>query len=166
MFRDLTREEIEARISASHADIRSVYDYWKSKCGLRLMPKRTEIDPLEIWRFISSITILDVTTDTRRFVYRLSGAKDIAARGYDPTGKSVAEAFFGGTLEETLSCYQYVVDTRGPFCYRDPYLAPDGRTERDDILYLPLSDDAFTVNNILVFSHSYQRHKREIGPSY
>jgi len=166
MFENLGREEIEKRIADSHADVRDLYRYWHFKRGQRLMPRRGDIDPLEIRRFLGAISIVDVVPDPRRFVYRLVGTLDAAIRGYDPTGKSVAEAFFGGTLEETLSCYEYVVRTRAPFCYRDPYPVADGRYEEDDLIYLPLSDDGQAVTNVLVFCHSYHAHRRRGGSSF
>lgn len=104
--------------------------------------------------------LVDVMADERRFVYRLVGTGEVANRGSDPTGKSVPEAFFGGSAEETLACYESVVRNRAPFCYRGDYAAPDGRTETDDIIYLPLSDDGANVNMILVYSHSYSYKRR------
>lgn len=127
------------------------------------MPRRSDLDPLEVKSFLGAITIVDVTADARRFVYRLVGTKDVATRGYDPTGKAVAEAFFGGSSEETISCYEYVARTHRPFCYRDPYLAADGKTEQDDIIYLPLSEDGIEVTSIIVFSHSYHGNRRSSG---
>jgi hypothetical protein len=111
------------------------------------------------------MVLVDVTADARCFVYRLVGRQEVAERGNDPTGKSVAEAFFGGSLEETLSCYEYVVRKRAPFCYRDPYAAPDGYIQNDDIIYLPLSDDGAGVNMILVFTHCYSFRRRTTSAS-
>jgi hypothetical protein len=104
--------------------------------------------------------LVDVTADERRFVYRLVGTAEVANRGSDPTGKSVQEAFFGGSVDETLSYYEHVVRCRAPFCYRGDYAAPDGRIETDDIIYLPLSEDGDNVNMILVYSHSYSYKRR------
>ena len=166
LFEELSRQDIERRIAASHADVRDIYDYWRSKLTERGLPRRADIDPLEIRRFLGAITIVDVVPDARRFVYRLVGTLDAAIRGYDPTGKSVAEAFFGGTLEETLSCYEYVVRTAGPFCYRDPYPVSDGNFEQDDLIYLPLSDDGCAVSNVLIFCHSYHASRRSGGSAF
>jgi hypothetical protein len=161
MFEDVAPEEILARIGASHADVRAMHAYWLTKCRGRAMPGRVDIDPAEIKRFLPFIMLVDVTADARRFVYRLVGTQEVNERGSDPTGKSVGEAFFGGSLEETLGCYDYVVRNRAPFCYRDPYLAPDGEILTDDIVYLPLSEDGGTVNMILVFTHSYGSRRRQ-----
>lgn len=127
------------------------------------MPRRADIDPVDVKRYLPMMMLVDVTADERRFVYRLVGTGEVANRGSDPTGKSVQEAFFGGSAEETLAYYEYVVRNGAPFCYRGDYAAPDGRTETDDIIYLPLSEDGDKVNMILVYSHSYS-YKRRTKP--
>jgi hypothetical protein len=153
MFEHITPDEIRGRIGACHTTVQAMYDYWLAKRGSRTMPGRADIEPAEIKRLLPMMVLVDVTTDARRFVYRLVGTQEVAERGADPTGKSVAEAFFGGSLEETLSCYDYVVRNRAPFCYRDPYAASDGQIQNDDIIYLPLSEDGASVNMVLVFTH-------------
>jgi hypothetical protein len=150
-----TKDEIAARIAACHESIRTLHDYWRRKAGKRSMPSRADIDPSEIKPFLSSIILVDVVPDARRFVYRLTGTSEVAERGYDPTGKTVAESHYGGSAEETLSYYQYPVDHRAPYCWRDPFPGPDGRIETEDIIYLPLSEDDDTVNMILVYTYNY-----------
>jgi hypothetical protein len=160
MFEDIGPDEIRGRIGACHENVQAMYDYWLGKRGERPMPARADIEPAEIKKLLPMMVLVDVTTDVRRFVYRLVGTREVTERGGDPTGKSVAEAYFGGSLEETLSCYEYVVRNRAPFCYRDPYAAPDGQIQNDDIVYLPLSDDGASVNMILVFTHCRSAWRR------
>jgi hypothetical protein len=160
MFEDITPEEIRGRIGACHKNAQAMHDYWLAKRGSRAMPARADIEPVEIKKLLPMTVLVNVTADARRFVYRLVGTQEVAERGNDPTGKSVAEAFFGGSLEETLSCYEYVVRNRAPFCYRDPYAASDGQIQNDDIIYLPLSDDGESVNMILVFTHCHSFRRR------
>jgi len=160
MFETITPEEIRGRIGACHKNVQAMYDYWLAKRGTRTMPARADLEPAEIKKLLPMMVLVDVTADERRFVYRLVGTQEAAERGCDPTGKTVAEAFFGGSLEETLSCYEYVVRQRAPFCYRDPYEAPDGHIQNDDIVYLPLSDDGANVNMVLVFTHGYSFRRR------
>jgi hypothetical protein len=160
MFEDVTADEVRARIGASHESVRAFYRYWAEKCGGRAMPRRADIDPIEAKRFLPMMMLIDVTNDERRFVYRLVGTGEVAERGADPTGKSVAEAFFGDSLDEALSCYEYVARNRAPFCFRGSYFAPDGRKETEDIVFLPLSEDGKAVNKILVFTHCYTFRRR------
>ncbi len=151
----IDRNLIEARIAACHESVRSLYAYWRRKAAGRAMPRRADIDPAEIKSYLPAIILVDVVPDARRFVYRLAGTSEVAERGYDPTGKTVAESHYGGSVEETLFYYQYTVDHHAPCCCRDPFPGPDGRIETEDIIYLPLSEDGGSVNMILVFTHNY-----------
>jgi hypothetical protein len=166
MYESITREEIERRIAACHASVRALYDYWRAKRGDRLMPSRKELDPVDLKPCLPSIILVDVVPDARRFVYRLVGTKEVSERGYDPTGMPISEAFFAKTAEETLNLYSYIVRSRAPFCFRDPYEAPDGQIEHEDIVYLPLSSNGTDVDMILVYSYNYQFRSRMTGSSF
>jgi hypothetical protein len=132
--------------------IRQFYDYWRSKCSGRHMPSRADLDPLEMKIFLPGIIIVDVVPDERLFVYRLVGTREVQLRGNDPTGKSLAEGYFGESFDESMRAYQRVVDTSAPFYESEPFETPHGRLSNEEILFLPLSDDGKTINKILVFS--------------
>lgn len=79
-------------IPLRHLGARALYEYWLNKCGSRLMPRRSDIDPTEIPpQLLPGISIVDVVSDDRRYVYRLMGTAEVQARGFDPTGRSVLE---------------------------------------------------------------------------
>lgn len=129
-----------------------LYDYWRSKCGNRKMPRRADIDPTEIPpRLLPCISLVDVVADARRYVYRLVGTADVQVRGHDPTGKSVIEGFYGPDVEDALGCYDKVVATRAPLLDPVPFMATNGRYSTEETIFLPLSDDGINVNMILVF---------------
>lgn len=156
----LTPEETEARIAACHPDIQAVVSYWRSKVGGRRMPQRTDIEPSDLKPYLSRMTLVDVVPDARRFVYRLVGTEEVASRGSDPTGRSVAEAYFAASAEESLMYYDHVARYGEPYCFRDDYQAPDGAMETQDVIFLPLSENGETVNMILVFYYDYKFHAR------
>lgn len=131
--------------------IKHIYKYWRSKCQGGRMPKRSDIDPIEIPRFLPHITIVEVVPDERRYVYRLVGTKEVEIRGRDPTGKSVLDGFFGPSLDDALGCYNTVVATCQPHYDDAAYITPDGRYSDDETLFLPLSEDGANVTRILVF---------------
>jgi hypothetical protein len=101
-------------LARSSAAIKQVYGYWRSKCEGDRMPRRRDIDPVEIPRLLPHLTIVEVVPDERRYVYRLVGTKEVEIRGRDPTGKSVLDGFFGPSLDDALSCYDTVVASRRP----------------------------------------------------
>jgi hypothetical protein len=156
----IATEEMEARISGCHAEIRALVAYWRDKAAGRRMPARKDIDPAELTPFLSRLGIVEVVADARRFIYRLVGTEDAAVRGHDPTGKSVMDGFFGPYAEFSVAHYEYAVRYREPFCFTGPFQASDGIAEDEDIIFLPLSDDGDTVNMILYFYHSYKFNPR------
>ena len=160
MLERLSPEETEARIAASHPDVRAMAEYWRRKAGTRRMPGRGDIDPVEIKPFLPRITLVDVVADARRFVYRLVGTEEVASRGSDPTGRSVAEAYFAAAPEESLMYYEHVAQHGEPCCFRGDYHAPDGALEKQDVIFLPLSEDGETVSMILVFYYDYRFRPR------
>ena len=155
-----TAAEVEALIAECHPDIRAVVDYWRRKAGTRRMPSRADIDPSELKPYLPRISLIDVVSDERRFVYRLVGTEEVAVRGYDPTGKSVGDGYFGPNRDLAFIHYNYVVEHRAPYCYRGDFDVQDGVVENEDVIFLPLSDDGETVNKILLFYFDYRDQPR------
>jgi hypothetical protein len=156
--------EIEALIAACHPEVRAVVAYWRAKKGTRPMPARSDIDPVELKPYLPRVSLVDVVADERRFVYRLVGTEEAALRGYDPTGRSVGEGFFGPNRELAMKHYGHVVEHKTPFCYRGDFEVSDGSIENEDVVFLPLSEDGERVNMILLFYHDYSDHPR-VDPS-
>jgi hypothetical protein len=159
-----TAAEIEALIAQCHPEVRAVVAYWRGKAGSRRMPARSDIDPSELKSYLPRVSLVDVVPDERRFVYRLVGTEEAALRGYDPTGRSVGDGYFGPNRELAFMHYQYPVEHRAPFCYRGDFEVSDGSVENEDVVFLPLSEDDDKVNMILLFYHDYSDHPR-VDPS-
>lgn len=134
-----------------HPDILKVLAYWQDKCDGRAMPRRADIDPVELVPFLANITLVDVVADSRRFVYRLVGTGEVQLRGNDPTGLAVADGYFATSPAAALQRYEHVCATCAPFYEEDDFQVVD-RFVSEANLFLPLSDDGKTVNKILVFS--------------
>lgn len=134
-----------------HPDILKILAYWQGKRAGRRMPRRADIDPLELAGFLPNITLVDVVTDDRRFVYRLVGTAEVQLRGNDPTGKSVEAGYFAATPSQAVARYEKVCATLEPFYEEDDFQVVD-RFVSEANLFLPLSEDDQTVNMILVYS--------------
>ncbi len=143
------------------ADLRAIFDYWRTKRAGRKMPARSDLDPAELKTLLPSMILVDVLYDEAGapdFVYRLTGTHEVDVRGENPTGKRVAEAFFGPSLENVLGCYRSVVDRREPYL-DDDYFARDGDHFADEAnIFLPLSSDGERVTMILVYT-AYRRSR-------
>lgn len=141
------------QLAGCHASLRGLYDYWNAQRGSRAMPTRGDIDPVDLKAVLPLLILIDVVPDPRRYVYRLVGTHEVEMRGSDPTGKAVAEAYYGETAEDTARYLDRVVRTRQPVLYRGIYQPLSTRTQREDVLFLPLSKDGETVTMILVLGH-------------
>ncbi|WP_374307874.1 PAS domain-containing protein [Dongia sp.] len=135
-------------------NVRQLYTYWRGKCRGGSLPSRADIDPTEIPRLLPYLTIVEVVPDNRRYVYRLVGTKEVEIRGQDPTGKSVAEAYYGPSIEEAYASYDRTILAAQPHYDDSPFVGPGGRYNDDEMLFLPLSDDGQNVTRILVISQS------------
>lgn len=136
-----------------HDSIRHVYEYWNMKRGDRAMPTRLDIDPMELRTYLPALMIVEVVPDSRRYVYRLVGTKEVEARGDDPTGQPVGERFFGRTKEKVLFNYDFVVRNRTPRFDDSDFLTAGGRVNDSEELFLPLSGGGDEVTQILVYTH-------------
>lgn len=133
--------------------VAEIYGYWNRKRGDRPMPARSDIEPYEITRFLPGIVLVDVKRDPLDFVYRLVGTREVEARGNDPTGRRVGDAYFGTSSEDVLENYRRV-EASGSYLYDlDKFSSPGGRFVQDESLFLPLSTTGDGVGQILVYSH-------------
>jgi hypothetical protein len=107
-------------IADCHERVRAIYRYWDSKRMGRLMPSRSDLDPLEFLRFLPDICLVDVMPDARKYVYRLIGTNEVALRGRDPTGLPVGEGYFGTSAQSVFLNYDGVTQSRAPRLDRDP----------------------------------------------
>lgn len=147
----VTIRDIES-LKGYGANLQRIYAYWQTKRGSRSMPRRSDVDPTEIPpRLLPGITLVDVVPDVRRYVYRLVGTMEAEVRGYDPTGKSVGEAYFGENAEDATECYDLVVETCAPVLDPLPFLERRRGYQGAQSLFLPLSNDDVAVNMIMVF---------------
>lgn len=117
------------------------------------MPRRADIEPTEIPRFLPGIALVDVVADERRFVYRLVGTREVQMRGRDPTGRAVAEGFYGPSAAESLASFADVVARAGLRLERREFTTPDGRVGREQVILLPLSNDGRNVDMVVFYTH-------------
>lgn len=134
-------------------DVRAVFDHWTALKRGRAMPPRADIDPLDLAPYLPGIMLVDVVDDSRRYVYRLVGTREVAMRGNDPTGRAVAEGYFAPTADAAIASFQDVVDRRAPRFENRRFIAADGRVGDEECVILPLSNDGSRVNMLLVYTH-------------
>ena len=142
------------QLAPCHSSLHTLHRYWMARCGERSMPARSDIDPIDLKSLLPQLILVDVVPDPRRYVYRLVGTREVEVRGADPTGKPVEEAYYGESADDTAYYLDRVVRTRQPALYRGTYQPLRTRIHREDVLFLPLSQDGLTVNMIMVLGHT------------
>jgi hypothetical protein len=133
--------------------VADIFHYWNRKRAERVLPKRCDIDPADIVRHLPGLVLVDVRRDPLDFVYRLVGTREVTARGCDPTGKRVAENWFGSDAQDVVSNYVRVVETRSFLYHDDEFVRPGGRFVHDESLFLPLATGGDEVGQIMVYSY-------------
>jgi len=142
-------------LAGAPADLLEMYAYWQRKRGARAMPARADLEPAEIKRLLPGMLLVDVRRSADgalEFAYRLVGTREVEMRGHDPTGKPVAEAYYGKSAELVTACYRRVVETGQPFLDEDCFHLPGQEWSPSASIYLPLSNDGARVNMVLVYS--------------
>ena len=129
-----------------------LYRYWDQKRGNRRMPRRSDISPAELVPFLPRLMIVDVVDDERRFVYRLVGTREVEARGRDPTGRPVGEAFIGSSREKVLANYDRVSMTGRPYVDTGTVITVEDKLDDSHVIFLPISEDDQKVSQILVYT--------------
>ena len=140
-----------------HPRIRAIFDYWNEKRGDRKMPSRTDIDPLEMPSYLPGIVMVDVGYEPFSLTYRLVGTREAEARGADPTGKSVFEAWDGRSEDDVIENYRQVIARKAPLYDADRTLDPERDWLEAGTVFLPLSDDGETVNKVLIYTEYRDR---------
>lgn len=133
----------------------SLYRYWRQQRGERPLPRRADIDPLELpgntW---PHIMVLDVlwTGDVPRFRYRRVGEVYWRASQREPTGKFVDEVVpeVAGYRDYVLDIYKETATRRLPLYSESSFLLADTDASMEiKRVSLPLSGDGAIVDMIL-----------------
>jgi hypothetical protein len=147
-------------------ELRALYSYWILKRGSRRMPRRSDIDPVEIPALLPSIFLVDIGGSPLRFRFRLIGTAICARWGGDETGKYLDEVDVDGERELMLRQYAAVVETGKPRFDIAEFTTDGGRYLHYRRLLMPLSEDDATPNMLLggqrgigVEGFQIQRHR-------
>jgi hypothetical protein len=128
------------------------FAYWRGKAAGRAMPRRADIDPIEIPALLPDVMLVECC-DGGRYRYRLIGTKNERAHGINATGRFLDEVLPGpGYRSHVLGLYDECVANRRALYFECLFFSPArGAPERHTkVLFLPLSPDDTVVNMILV----------------
>jgi hypothetical protein len=72
------------------ARLRDAFDHWRRQAVGRIMPRRAEIDPVDIPKLLRDIMVVEVLPSDR-YRYRLIGTENAEAHGLNATGRYLDE---------------------------------------------------------------------------
>ncbi|MCR9222143.1 MAG: PAS domain-containing protein [Alphaproteobacteria bacterium] len=145
----LTGAEIDQALDGPGADLLA---YWRAHASATGLATKADMDPSDFPKALPGVQIVECVPPPDRFRYRLVGTREVAVRGFDPTGRPVAEGYFGSSEKVVLSNYQTVVDRAEPICIRDIFRKVNGVPVADVSLFLPLLDAAGALTVVMVYS--------------
>jgi hypothetical protein len=124
--------------------LREIYAYWQGKRGLRRMPARRDVDPVEMPLLLPHLLIGEVVDGGAQFRYRLTGTAITRALGYDPTGRTIDDIASGHYRDHINELHRMLCRARAPlFAQSEAAVAGNFFAKR---LLLPLSEDGTEAN--------------------
>ena len=132
--------------------LQALKSYWDAKRGARRMPRRADIDPLELRPHLGNLVMIDVLAAGDDFRYRLIGTNIVNQHGRDATGKCVRELYERADpviFDWSMTVLRAVVANRLPVRASNRLRMVNRDYTASDQLHLPLSEDGATVNMIL-----------------
>jgi hypothetical protein len=166
-------EKAPAALPISDARLAAVFNYWLGKSFGQSLPRRRDIDPVDIPKLLPILMIVEVLRPGR-YRYRLIGTENADAFGMNATGRYLDEVLPGPEYKKhVLALYDECVHSRRALYSECLFTSPQYRAPERHIkvLFTPLSDDGERVNQVLVaqvFLHMdpnmRQRHFLEPRP--
>jgi hypothetical protein len=148
----MTYQRLTSEAFLDHCSLRTaaIYRYWsKKKCGQKL-PRRKDIDPLEMKPWLPGLVLVDVAPP-RNMIYRVVGTAVCQHRGFDPTGRPVEEGLYGNVRDEILENYRIAIDEKSIVFDYDSTPSRSGMAREIGTLFLPLSSAGERVDQILIY---------------
>jgi hypothetical protein len=143
--------------------VRTLYAYWNKLRGTRLMPRRQEVDPTEIWPLLKNVFMNEWHREPDRLYYRIAGTELVAAMGFEIRGKWVSDLYQDqADIDRTLGLYRRVVDGRIPVLGRTEGTHLRHGADAFEWVICPLSDDGDAVTHFIGLE-DYVSRRRYLG---
>jgi len=130
--------------------VRQGLDYWNTVRGARLMPARTDLDPVDMIPLLPHVILLDVLRDPLEFRYRLIGTITEEHMSEPYTGRRLSEIAHQRAPSRIWSCCERVATERQPIRGDIPYVGPHRDFITIEDIMMPLSADGESVDAIFI----------------
>ncbi len=132
------------------AELRELYEYWRSKHRSNRLAARTDIDPIEIPGLLKHIAILEVVGEAEDFVFALAGSRIEDVHERSLKGVSLRQLRDAFEVAPGMDEYVEAVRSREPQ-YQDASLTVFGKVHwACRCLILPLSSNGESVEALLL----------------
>ena len=127
--------------------LRRFFGYWDGRRGQRMMPARSDIDPVEIPWMLGYVTLHDARPG-QNFRFIIDGTRTAEMFGIDMTGRTVDEYPIPDIREMIRRTLATVVETRRPL-RSDLDYGVKHQCWRYERLILPLGADGANVDMLM-----------------
>jgi len=124
-----------------HPTLAPLFRYWQEKRGVRALPARRDIDPVEMGpALLPHLLLGDLLDRGTRVRFRLVGTVVVRRLGFDPTGKYLGDEN-GAWFEQLAALNRLVYAERAPVYAESLFTWGTGRRLEAQHLLLPLNQD-------------------------
>lgn len=144
-------DDIDSRV-AGYPGLVELFEHWKTLRGERSMPQRSDFDPINVPRLLSTICLVEVINGGSDYYYRVAGS-----RLEDMTGQKMQNRLFSeithveARASMTATC-EACVQSAAPVVIKNQLREPGRDHLSITAIILPLSEDGETVNMILTLT--------------
>jgi hypothetical protein len=138
-------------------ETRRVFDVWCDRKQGDRLPRRADVHPGHLGALAASTMIVEVLAAVHDYRYHIVGERQVEARVDDPTGKTVRGIYSGEVLRFCLESYDRAAASAWGLIDFSVEASANPRFLELETLFLPLSADGVSVNEILVYGHFVER---------
>ena len=152
------------RASLTDAGLIGLYDYWVGlRESLGRLPRRSEIDPLDLPSDVLPGMIIIERDAEHRFWCRLAGTRMREIYGFEVTGKYLDDVIPTGAVAFRRKIYQMALDGRCAVFCRLRFSVPGREFVASDRLYVPVVNDDTDEVTVLVGAQRYLMSSEIVG---
>ena len=127
----------------------ALYRYWRRKAGDRRMPRRDEMDPIEMKPWLSNLALIEFMGSVETYWVKLEGTNIEAFYGNRRTGRGIEALTSESERELMMAQYCPVVEQGIPAFHEAEFENSHGQLSPHIKLILPLSDDGVAMNMVI-----------------
>jgi len=143
----------EINNSYHNIEVRLVYEYWLSKANGRPMPRRADIDPIEMRGWLAAVLLAEAVFDADGapidFYFRVSGSRVCERYGRELTRRRLSDVSLDHQNANVLATYQAAIETGGPIYSINRFEDDDNILRSFEMLLMPLSTDGRACDMVL-----------------